>query len=93
MQDHRSDRWPPLVAHPGTPEFEHQRRLLLELAVEPPVEGDRPADLARSLEFDPEAIDAAADVLIAAGLALRRGGRLFPSVPTLALDALWPIAM
>jgi hypothetical protein len=93
MQDHRSDRWPARVAHPGTPEFEHQRRLLLELAVEPPVDGDRPADLARTLGLAPEALDAAADALVAAGLALRRGGRLFPSPVTMALDALWPIAL
>ena len=93
MQDHRSDRWPAFVAHPGTPQFEHQRRLLLELAVEPPVDGDRPADLALTLGFGPEAIEAAADALIAAGLALRRGGRLFPSAATVAFDALWPIAL
>jgi hypothetical protein len=93
MQDHRSDRWPRFVAEPGTPEFEHQRRLLLELAVDPPVDGDRPTDLARVLEFPPEAIESAADALIGAGLALRRGERLFPSAATLALDALWPIAL
>jgi len=93
MQDHRSDRWPPFVAKPGTPEFEHQRRLLLELAVEPPLDGDRPADLVRALEFTPEAIEAAAEALIGAGLALRRGERLFASAATLALDALWPIAL
>jgi len=93
MQDHGSDRWPPFVARPGTPEFEHQRRLLLELAAAPPAEGERPADLADALGFPVEAIESAADALIAAGLAERHVGRLFPSAATEALDALWPVAM
>jgi len=93
MQDHGSDRWPAFVARPGTPEYEHQRRLLLELVAAPPAEGDGPSDLADALGFPVEAIEAAADALIAAGLAERHLGRLFPSATTLAIDALWPLAM
>jgi hypothetical protein len=93
MQDHGSDRWPAFLARPGTPEFEHQRRLLLELVAAPPAEGDSPVDLADVLGFPVEAIEAAADALIAAGLAERHVGRLFPSPATLAIDALWPVAM
>jgi hypothetical protein len=93
MQDHGSDRWPAFIARPGTPEYEHQRRLLLELAAAPPAEGDRPSDLADVLGFPVQAIEAAADALIAAGLAQRHVGRLFPSEATMALDALWPVAL
>jgi hypothetical protein len=93
MQGHRSDLWPAGVAPPGTPAHEHQRRLLLELAVEPPTAGDRVEDLARTLELTPVALKAAADALIAVGLVERRDGRLFPSAATRAIDALWPLAL
>ena len=93
MHGHRSDAWPAGVARPGTLAHEHQRRLILELAIEPPREGERPEDLARALELPPPAVTAAADALIAAGLAERRGGRLFPSAATRALEALWPLAL
>ena len=93
MQDHRSAPWPVGVARPGTPEYQQQRRLVLELAVMPPEGGDHPADLARTLGYSLAEIEAAADALIISGLAERRRGRLFASSPALALDALWPIAM
>ena len=93
MHGHRSDLWPAGVAAPGTPAHEHQRRLILELAVEPPEGGDRVEDLARTLELAPVALKAAADALIAVGLAERRDGRLFPSAATRAMDALWPLAL
>jgi hypothetical protein len=93
MQDHRNDPWPAAVARAGTRAYEHQRRLVLELAVEPPDGGERPADLARTLGFSLPALEAAADALIAAGLAERRCGRLFPSHATRALEALWPLAL
>jgi hypothetical protein len=93
MQDHRIDPWPAGVARPGTPAHEHQRRLILELAIEPPVDGERPEDLARVLELSPVAINAAARALVAAGLVERRNGRLFPSRATRALEALWPLGM
>jgi hypothetical protein len=91
MQLHRTDGWPEHVAAPGSAAHHHQRRLVLELAVAPPAGGDDPADLARALGFPRPAIEAAADALVAAGLAERRGGRLFASRTTLALDALWPL--
>ena len=93
MHGHRSDLWPAGVAPAGTPAHEHQRRLILELAVEPPAIGDRVEDLARTLELSPVALKAAADALIAVGLAERRDGRLFPSAATRAIDALWPLAL
>jgi hypothetical protein len=93
MQDDPSASRPAAVARSDTPQYEHQRRLVLELAVDPPAEGDHPSDLARTLGFPRAAIDAAADGLIAAGLAVRRGDRLFASGATKALDALWPIGM
>ena len=93
MHGHRSDLRPAGVAQPGSPAHEHQRRLILELAVEPPTDGDRVEDLARTLELSAVALKAAADALIAVGLAERRDGRLFPSPATRAMDALWPLAM
>jgi len=93
MQDHRNGHWPDHVARPGTPEHDHQRRLLLELAVAAPEAGDGPADLALALGYPRAAVEAAADALVAAGLAERRGGRLFASPATIALESLWPIAM
>jgi hypothetical protein len=92
VQDHRTDGWPEHVAAPGSAEHLHQRRLVLELAVAPPPTGDDPAALAHALGFPRAAIEAAADALVAAGLAERRAGRLFASRATLALEALWPIA-
>jgi len=81
----------PGIAPPGTPAHEHQRRLVLELAAEPPPEGDCPAELAAVLGLAPHALEAAADALVAAGLAERRAGRLRASPQTLVLDALWPL--
>ena len=93
MQDDRSARWPAAVASVDTPQHEHQRRLVLELAVDAPADGDHPSDLALVLGLSRAALDAAADGLVAAGLAERRGDRLFASGATMALDALWPIGM
>jgi hypothetical protein len=89
MQDHRTVG----VACRTSPQFEHQRRLVLELAVGPPPDGDLPADLARSLGLSVAQVEAAADALAAAGLAERRGGRLFASPATRALEELWPLAL
>ena len=46
-----------------------------------------------TLQLSPQALEAAAAALVAAGLAERRHDRLLPSAPTRALDALWPLAM
>jgi hypothetical protein len=93
MHVHRTAPRPTVVAPLDTPEFEHQRRLLLELAVAPPAEGDRSADLARVLGLPRPALEAAADALVSAGLAERRADRLFPSPATMAIEALWPLAL
>ncbi len=93
MHGHRIEGWPAGVARPGTPAHEAQRRLILELAIEPPTAGERPEDLARVLGLSPIAVKAAADALVAAGLAERRDGRLFPSRATRALEALWPLGL
>ena len=91
MQDHRTEPWPDGVARPGTPAHEHQRRLVLELAIEPPGGGEHPDELARVLGLPPAALETAAAALIAVGLVERRDGRLFPSRATRALEALWPL--
>lgn len=93
MHRHRSEGGPAGLARPGTRAHEHQRRVILELAIEPPAAGERPEDLARVLALSPAAVEAAAAALIAAGLAERRDGRLFPSPATRALEALWPLGL
>ena len=93
MHGQSSAPWPTGVAPLGTAAHEHQRRLILELAVEPPAAGDRLEDLARALELSPAEVDAAAGALVAVGLAERRDGRLFPSQATRAIEALWPFAL
>jgi hypothetical protein len=93
MHDHRNDPWPAGIARPGTRAYVHQRRLVLELAVEPPEGGHDPGDLARTLGLSSRALEAAAEALVAAGLAERHDGRLFPSAATRALEALWPLAL
>jgi hypothetical protein len=93
MHEHRSAGPPPGVATPGTPAFEHQRRLLLELAVDAPAVGDAPADLARVLGQTPLELEAAAAGLERAGALERRGGRWFATPGVRAVEALWPLAL
>jgi hypothetical protein len=93
MHAHRSAGPPAGVARPGSHAFEHQRRLLLEIAVDPPLRGDDIADLASTLELTTAQIDAAAAGLEQAGLAHRRAGRLLATPPVLAVEALWPFAL
>jgi hypothetical protein len=81
------------VALPGTAAHDHQRRLLLELAVDPPVDGDRLPALADTLGLTLAEVQAAASGLELAGLARRRGGRLRPSAAVVAIEALWPFAL
>jgi DNA-binding MarR family transcriptional regulator len=93
MHEHRTVAPPAGVARPGSTEFEHQRRLLLELAVDPPPLGDGVAELADTLDVGPAQIEAAAAGLERAGLLERRGGRLFASPTTRAIELLWPFAL
>jgi hypothetical protein len=92
MQQHRSAGTSAGVARPGSPAFEHQRRLLLELAVDPPADGDAVPDLAAALALSAEQVEAAAAGLERAGLVERRGGRLLATPPVMAVELLWPIA-
>ena len=93
MHQHRSAGRPAGVARPGTPEHQHQRRLLLELAVDPPERGDAIPDLAPALGFSVEEVAAAAAVLEQAGLAERREGRLYATPAVLAVETLWPFGL
>ena len=92
MHAHRSD-WPEYIAAPGTPAFEDQRRLLLELVVDPPPGGEPVAALAVRLGRPGAAVIAAALALDRAGLLLRERGTLRASATALAYDALWPTAL
>lgn len=89
MQDQPSHNPTPRVAPQGTPEYAAQRRLLLELVVDPPTGGDHVADVAQRLDLSPEAIEAAAAVLQDVGLAWRIGRRLAASPSAIAFEALW----
>jgi hypothetical protein len=93
MHAHRSAGPPAGVARPGSPEFEHQRRLVLELAVDPPPGGQTVPELAAVLELTLPQIEAAAAGLQRAGLVERRADRLHATPPVLALDVLWPLAL
>ncbi|WP_028061292.1 hypothetical protein [Candidatus Solirubrobacter pratensis] len=93
MHLHRIAGRPDGVARPGTAEFDHQRRLLLELAVDPPVGGESVAELASTLDLAAAQVEAAAAGLERAGLLVRRAGRLFAAPAVLAVEALWPLGL
>jgi hypothetical protein len=92
MHEDRIAGPPAGVARPGSPEFEPQRRLLLELAVDPPADGDEVADLAAVLDLSPRELESAASALERLGLCERRNGRLRATVALRAVEALWPLA-
>jgi hypothetical protein len=81
------------VARAGTPQFEAQRVLLLEILVDPPAEGDALAELATTLAIDDHELRAAAAALEDAGLARLQGDRVHASATARAFDALWPVAL
>jgi hypothetical protein len=93
MHLHRSAGRPEGVARPGTAEFDHQRRLLLELAIDPPTGGDGVSELASTLELTAAEVELAAAGLERAGLLVRRAGRLFAAPTVLAVEALWPLGL
>lgn len=91
MQDQPSHDSLGRIATPGTPAYDAQRRLLLELIVDPPSGGDHVADLSQRLQIPVAAIEAAAATLQNVGLAWRIGRRLAASPPALAFEALWTV--
>ena len=93
MHPERSADSPAGVARPGTPEFEHQRRVLLELAVDPPPEGMTVTALTAELELTIAQAEQAAVGLERAGLVERREDRLSPTPPLRAVEVLWPIGL
>jgi hypothetical protein len=93
MHLHRSAGRPEGVARPGTAEFDHQRRLLLELAVDPPEGGESVPELATTLGLEDAEVEAAAAGLERAGLLIRRAGRLLAAPAVLAVEALWPLGL
>jgi hypothetical protein len=93
MDAHRSAGPPAGVARPGSPEFEHQRRLLLELAGRPAAMRPDRSRLAAVLELTAPQIQAAAAGLERAGLVDCRADRLLVAPPVLAVEMLWPFAL
>lgn len=85
--------------NPGRPEGgppgpdEVERRLLLELVVDPPPEGDRLSDLAARLDASPRAMTAAASALEEVGLAVLDDDVVHASRAARRFDALWPISL
>ena len=92
MHEHRSD-WPAAIAAPGTRRYEDQRRLLLELVVDPPPAGEPIAVLAASLGRSRAAVSVAGRALERAGLAERGQAGLRASPAARAFEALWPTAL
>jgi hypothetical protein len=93
MHAHRSAGPPPGVARPGSLEFEHQRRILLELAVDPPPTGSPVAALAALLDLSAPEYDGAHRGLRVPGGDVHRRGRLRATRPVLAVEALWPLGL
>jgi|GEM_PF-3877022 len=89
MHDH-SMMSPLPVALYGAPGHEDQRALLLELVVLPPEGGEDVGSLARRLELAPGAGGQALRTLVDAGLAVRSGGRVWPSVAARSFEELLP---
>jgi hypothetical protein len=88
-----SDRRPAALAPPRTSAFDDQRRLLLELLVDPPPDGDAIADLAAALDRPAGSIAAAAAALAGAGLADCERDRVRATPAALAFEALWPVRL
>jgi hypothetical protein len=93
MHPHRTADPPAVVAPRDTRAFEHQRRLLLELAVNAPRDGDSPAELAARLDLTRPQLDAASVVLARLGLVRRRRGRLRACPVLLAVEHYWPLGL
>ena len=72
---------------------ETQRRLLLELVVDPPAAGDRIADLSARLRESPRAVSDAAEALVAAGLAVVDDDVVRASPAALRFESLWPVCL
>ncbi len=72
---------------------EVQRRLLLELVVDPPEAGDRVHDLAARLRESPRAVAGAAAALAADGLAQLEDDVVRASRAALRFEALWPVCL
>jgi len=81
------------VATPGTAAHDHQRRLLLELAVDPPRDGDPLPALAETLGLTLAQLELAASGLQRAGLARCHDGRLRATRAVFAIEALWPLGL
>lgn len=72
---------------------EVERRLLLELVVDPPPEGDRLSVLAGRLGAEPEQLRAAAVGLERTGLAVLDDDLVRASQAARRFDELWPICL
>ena len=91
MQDHPNPGAPYGAPPRGSLEHRVQRWVLLELITAPPPEGDEISKIAFGLKELVPDVDAAADALVEAGLALREGDTLRPTAAALRFDALWPV--
>ena len=91
MQDHRTAAVHDDVARDPAGRAQHvQRRLLLELVTQPPVQGDTIDDLAASLGQSSEDIRTATTALAACGLAEPRGQTVHASAAARRFEELWP---
>jgi hypothetical protein len=93
MHEHRSAGWPQAIARPGTRKYDDQRRLLLELVVDPPADGEPVGLLAAQLDRSRAAITVAARALERAGLAEQGPAGWRASPVARAFEALWPTGL
>jgi hypothetical protein len=93
MQDQRNGRPPGGLPDPDSLEYRAQKLVLLELAVDPPEDGDRIDDLIDRLPLAGHAVVAAITKLEAVGLAARHGEVARASAAALYFEHLWPVAL
>jgi hypothetical protein len=93
MQGNRNEGPPVGLPDPASVEYRAQKLVLLELAVDPPEEGDRIDDLIDRLPLAGHAVVAAITALEAAGLAERHGEVARASAATLYFEYLWPVGL
>jgi hypothetical protein len=91
MHEHRNAPLPPGVGEGNTTAFDHQRRLVQEVAICAPAEGDDVRELAARLYLSEAQIEAAAAVLESVGLVERRDVRLFATPALVTIEHLWPL--
>lgn len=91
MHGHPNGGQPLRLPNPGSLAYTAQRLVLFELVVDPPLVGDRFAELCEALGLADVDADDAVRALTAAGLAERRADVLRASCAARYFEHLWPV--